>query len=79
VNLGSGEEQPISRIAAIVAEATGFVGQIRWDRSRPNGQPRRNLDISKAESAFGFRASTPFATGIARTVDWYRSMSALAR
>lgn len=79
VNLGSGEEQTIARIAEIIAEATGFVGQIRWDRSRPNGQPRRKLDISKAENAFGFKASTPFAVGIARTVDWYRSTTAPAR
>ena len=52
---------------------TGFDGEIRWDTSKPNGQPRRRLDTSRAEELFGFRAAVPLRDGIARTVAWYRS------
>ena len=73
VNLGTGNEIAIRDLAALVAEITGYTGQIRWDTSYPNGQPRRKLDISRAEALFGFRARTTLRQGIERTVAWYRS------
>ena len=73
VNLGTGEEIAIRDLAALVAELTGYDGEIRWDTSRPNGQPRRKLDISRAEALFGFRAQIALRHGIERTVAWYRS------
>ncbi|MCZ7589598.1 MAG: GDP-L-fucose synthase [Gaiella sp.] len=72
VNLGTGEEIAISDLAELVREATGFEGAIRWDTSKPNGQPRRRLDTTRAEELFGFRATMPLREGIARTVAWYR-------
>ncbi len=72
VNLGTGEEISIRDLAQLVADATDFEGEIVWDTSRPNGQPRRKLDTSRAEEQFGFRAATPLRDGIARTVAWYR-------
>jgi GDP-L-fucose synthase len=71
VNLGTGEEIAIADLAEVVAELTGFDGEIVWDTSKPNGQPRRRLDTSKAEALFGFRARTSLREGIARTVAWY--------
>jgi GDP-L-fucose synthase len=73
VNLGTGEEIPIRELAALIADATGFDGEILWDTSKPNGQPRRKLDTSRAEALFGFRAHTRFADGLRQTVEWYRS------
>ncbi len=73
VNLGTGEEIAIRDLAALVAELTGYDGEIRWDTSHPNGQPRRKLDISRAEALFGFRAQIALRQGIERTVAWYRS------
>ncbi len=73
INLGSGEEISISALAELVADVTGFEGEIVWDASKPNGQPRRRLDVSKADRRFGFRARTPLREGIERTVAWYRS------
>ncbi len=73
VNLGTGEEIAIRDLAELVRSATGYEGAIRWDTSRPNGQPRRKLDTSRAEQAFGFRARVPLRDGITRTVAWYRS------
>jgi GDP-L-fucose synthase len=73
VNLGTSEEISIRDLAEIVGELTGFEGEIVWDTSKPNGQPRRRLDVSRAEQLFGFRASTPLRTGIERTVAWYRA------
>lgn len=75
VNLGSGHEVPIRDLAVVVAQATGFTGRIVWDASKPNGQPRRGLDTSRAERAFGFRARTAFAQGLAQTVAWYRAQA----
>ena len=72
-NLGTGEEISIKELAEVIADETGFQGEIVWDTSKPNGQPRRKLDTSRAEQLFGFRASTPFRKGIKRTVAWYRS------
>jgi GDP-L-fucose synthase len=73
VNVGTGAEISIRALAELVAELTGFRGEIRWDESMPNGQPRRGLDASKAEQLFGFRARTPLREGLERTIAWYRS------
>jgi GDP-L-fucose synthase len=75
VNLGSGEEIAVRDLAALVARETGYAGAIRWDPSKPNGQPRRRLDVSRAERLFGWRATTPLAEGLKRTVAWYRGSS----
>jgi GDP-L-fucose synthase len=72
VNIGTGEEISIRDLAALIAELTGFDGDIVWDTSRPNGYPRRKLDTSRAEELFGFRAKTPLREGLERTVAWYR-------
>jgi GDP-L-fucose synthase len=77
VNLGTGEEIAIRDLASLVAELTGFTGRIRWDASRPNGQPRRRLDTARAERLFGFTARVPLREGIAQTIAWYRSALAL--
>jgi GDP-L-fucose synthase len=72
VNLGTGVETSIRETVAIVADAVGFDGEIRWDTSMPNGQPRRSLDASRAAELFGFEARVPLDEGIRRTVSWYR-------
>jgi GDP-L-fucose synthase len=72
VNLGSGDEITIAALAALVAELTGFEGSIAWDATKPNGQPRRLLDTSRAEALFGFRARTTLRDGLERTIAWYR-------
>ncbi len=74
VNLGSGIEISIRDLAVRIAEATGFHGEIRWDTSKPNGQPRRCLDVTRAERLFGFRAQVPFDEGVRRTIEWRRRM-----
>lgn len=76
VNLGSGCEISIRDLAATIARQTGFTGAIRWDPSKPNGQPRRCLDVRRAEREFGFRASTPLDTGLEETIQWYRAAHA---
>jgi GDP-L-fucose synthase len=73
VNIGSGEEISIRDLAALVAELTGFEGEIVWDTSKPNGYPRRKLDTSRAERLFGWRASTSLREGIEQTIAWYRA------
>jgi GDP-L-fucose synthase len=73
VNLGNGVETSIRELAETIADVTGFQGEIVWDTSMPNGQPRRQLDASRAEALFGFRARTPLREGIERTVAWYRA------
>jgi GDP-L-fucose synthase len=72
VNLGTGEEVSIRELATLIADETGFDGEIVWDTSKPNGQPRRKLDTTRAERLFGFHAETPFSHGIEKTVAWYR-------
>jgi GDP-L-fucose synthase len=74
VNLGSGEEIAIRDLARLVADATGYGGAIRWDASKPNGQPRRKLDVSRAGQLFGWTARTPLAQGLDKTIAWYRSI-----
>jgi GDP-L-fucose synthase len=78
VNLGSGVETSIRETAELVAELVGFDGEIVWDTTMPNGQPRRSLDVSRAETLFGFRARTALREGLERTVAWYRSTSVAA-
>jgi GDP-L-fucose synthase len=70
VNLGSGEEISINALATKIANLVGFEGQIRWDTSKPNGQPRRRLDVSRAEERFGFRATTSLDEGLERVYAW---------
>lgn len=72
VNLGSGNEISIKNLAEMIAKLTDFKGKLVWDTTKPNGQPRRMLDTSKAEVLFGFRAQTPFEEGLKNTIDWYR-------
>ena len=71
INLGSGEEISIKDLATMIAEVVGFKGKIKWDKTKPNGQPRRQLDVSKAKKEFGFVATTSFHEGIRKTVEWY--------
>ena len=72
VNLGSGTEIAIRDLAIEIAAAVGFQGRVLWDATKPNGQPRRSLDTSRAAERFGFRAETRFSDGLRATVDWYR-------
>ncbi|MEW6555660.1 MAG: GDP-L-fucose synthase [Actinomycetota bacterium] len=71
VNIGAGFEITIRELAALIAELTGFEGRIVWDTTKPDGQPRRMLDVQRAEREFGFRAKTALREGLARTVSWY--------
>ncbi|MEZ5181966.1 MAG: GDP-L-fucose synthase [Acidimicrobiales bacterium] len=71
VNLGTDHEVPIRELVLEIAAATGFTGEIRWDPSKPDGQPRRRVDNSRARERFGFSASTSFDEGLKRTVEWY--------
>ena len=71
VNLGSGPEISIRDLAELIKAEAGFRGQIRWDASQPNGQPRRCLDVNRARELFGFAAHTPLHMGIAKTVEWF--------
>ena len=72
VNLGSGEEIAIRDLAQLIAGLVGFDGTLQWDTSQPNGQPRRSLDISRAEQLLGFRARTHLRDGLRETIQWYR-------
>jgi GDP-L-fucose synthase len=72
VNLGSGFEISIRDLAELIRRLTGFEGKLVWDTSKPNGQPRRALDTSRADRYFGFRAKTDFEEGLRRTIEWYR-------
>ncbi len=73
VNLGSGREIRIKDLAELIARLTGFQGRLVWDTTKPNGQPRRALETSRAEALFGFRAQTDFEEGLRKTVEWYRA------
>jgi GDP-L-fucose synthase len=78
VNLGSGTEVSIRKLARLIADRVGYEGELRWDPSKPDGQPRRRVDTRRAEAAFGWRARTTLEDGLARTVDWYLSHRAEA-
>ena len=71
VNIGSGVEISIKDLVNVIAGLTAFEGQIVWDKSKPDGQPRRRLDTSKAEVEFGFKAKTRFEEGLRKTIEWY--------
>lgn len=71
VNIGAGFEISIKELVEMIVELTGFKGQIIWDNSQPEGQPRRCLDTARAEKEFGFKAKTPFEDGLKKTIDWY--------
>jgi GDP-L-fucose synthase len=71
VNLGSGNEITIKELIGLIARLTGFDGRIVWDPSKPDGQPKRRLDVSRAKKLFGFRAKTGFEDGLRRTIGWY--------
>ena len=71
VNLGSGMEISIKDLVNLISEIMEFKGQIRWDKTKPDGQPRRMLDVSKAEKEFGFKAKVDFREGLKKTIDWY--------
>ena len=73
VNLGSGREIAIRDLADLIAEVVGFTGEIVWDASKPDGQPRRCLDTTRAAERFGWTAATDFRDGLAETVAWYRA------
>jgi len=76
VNLGIGSEIKIRELVGLIARLTGFSGEIRWDPSKPDGQPRRAIDTRRAREWFGFTAGTPFEEGLRRTIDWYRGGAA---
>ncbi len=71
INIGSGEETTIRRLAETIQELCSYDGSIVWDAKKPDGQPRRQLDTRKAKTAFGFEASTPLITGLQKTIAWY--------
>lgn len=73
VNIGAGFEITIKDLVDLLVKLTGFQGKITWDASKPDGQPRRCLDTTKAQKAFGFKAQTPFEEGLKRTIEWYRN------
>lgn len=72
VNLGAGFEIAMRDLAATIAKKVGYAGEIVWDASKPNGQPRRMLDVSRAKERFGFTAETSLDTGLDRSIDWFR-------
>jgi GDP-L-fucose synthase len=76
VNLGAGFEISMLALARLIAEKIGYQGEVVWDKTRPNGQPRRMLDVSRAAERFGFRAQIGFEEGLTRTIAWYRQNKA---
>jgi GDP-L-fucose synthase len=78
-NIGTGSEIKISELVGLIAKLTGFTGEIRWQTDKPDGQPRRSLDVTRAYEKFGFKASTPFELGLAKTIEWYEGSKALRR
>ncbi|MCX5810115.1 MAG: GDP-L-fucose synthase [Proteobacteria bacterium] len=73
VNIGAGFEISIKDLVSLLVELTGFKGQIVWDKTKPDGQPRRMLDVRRAQTEFGFEAKTPFTEGLRKTINWYVS------
>lgn len=76
VNIGSGVEVQIRDLAELIRRETGYEGEIVWDADKPNGQPRRNIDVSRAAETFGFRAQTSFEDGLRETIAWYEAQVA---
>ena len=77
VNIGTGSEIKISELVNTIVRLTGFRGQIRWQTNKPDGQPRRSLDVSRAAEKFAFKATTPFELGLVRTIEWYEGSDRL--
>ncbi len=73
INLGAGREITIKKLVEIICSCMKFKGEIRWDKTKPDGQPRRKLDVTRAKKEFGFVAKTSFETGLKKTIDWYMS------
>jgi GDP-L-fucose synthase len=73
VNIGAGFEISIRDLVGLIIELTGFKGRVIWDETKPDGQPRRMLDTTRAYHEFGFKARTAFRVGLAKTIEWYRS------
>ena len=71
MNLGTGEEVAIRDLAELIAKNVGFAGSIKWDTTKPNGQPRRCLDVTRAKALFGFQARHRLRDGLTKTVQWY--------
>ena len=76
VNLGAGREITIKDLTELVAKLCNFTGEIRWDPTKPDGQPRRCLDTTRARERFGFVAKTPFEEGLKKTIAWYEARTA---
>ena len=74
VNIGAGFEMRIKDLVEMLAKLTGFNGEVTWNTSKPDGQPRRCLDISKARTEFGFNAKTDFREELRKTIDWYKNL-----
>jgi GDP-L-fucose synthase len=73
VNIGAGFEISIRDLAELIAELTGFRGRLTFDRTKPDGQPRRSLDVTRARNSFGFAATTDFRSGLKRTIEWFQA------
>jgi GDP-L-fucose synthase len=76
VNIGSSEEISIKDLVDLIVELTGFKGKVVWDKTKPDGQPRRKLNVERAQREFGFRSSTPFRDGLRETIHWYEEVAA---
>ena len=76
VNLGSGSEITIRDLVLLIQSLTGYSGKIRWDTTKPDGQPKRRLDVSRAKQEFGFTTEMPFREGLKRTIEWYNTQAA---
>ena len=79
VNLGSSDEISIKDLVELIVDLTGFKGTVAWDPSKPDGQPRRKLNVDRAKKEFGFRSETPFRVGLAETIRWYQQVTAGSR
>jgi GDP-L-fucose synthase len=79
VNIGAGREITIKELVTTISRLIGYTGQIRWDTTKPNGQPRRSLDVSRAQTAFGFKARTDFEAGLRHTIEWWAAQPAQSR
>jgi GDP-L-fucose synthase len=79
VNVGSSVEISIKDLVELIVELTGFEGKVSWDRTKPDGQPRRKLNVERAWKEFGFRSSTAFRAGLSQTISWYQEVMAGSR
>ena len=73
VNLGSGYEISIKDLSEMIVKMTGFTGKLAWQTDKPNGQPRRGLDVTRAKELFGWSAQVPFEEGMKRTIEWFKA------